>query len=158
MGYRPPGPRRQAARRGRAGDDRADCGPQPGRHDAELGPPTLRGDLQSNRDVHGGKSGRAAWNVSSLTSQARTLRLATEDLVAASVRDATCHFQHEQNTTSPEARKAQRRNVIREIIGKESDSKEQVKLYTQRAGASRADFFRQKQEVESGEFDGYDQA
>jgi hypothetical protein len=81
-----------------------------------------------------------------------------EDLVAASVREATSHFRHEQNTTSPEARKAQRRNVIREIIGKESDPKEQVKLYKQRTGTSRADFFRRKQEVESGEFDGYDQA
>ena len=81
-----------------------------------------------------------------------------EDLVAASVREATCHFRHEQNTTSPEARKAQRRDVIREIIGKESDPKEQVKLYKQRTGTSRADFFRRKQEVESGEFDGYDQA
>ena len=81
-----------------------------------------------------------------------------EDLVAASVREATSHFRHEQNTTSPEARKAQRRNVIREIIGKESDPKEHVKLYKQRTGTSRADFFRRKQEVESEEFDGYDQA
>jgi hypothetical protein len=81
-----------------------------------------------------------------------------EDLVAASVREATCHFRHEPNTSSPEARKAQRRNVIREILGKEADGKEQEKLYTQRTGASRADFYRRKREVESGEFDGYDQA
>src|SRR5262245_46216821 len=46
-----------------------------------------------------------------------------EDLVAASVREATCHFRHEPNTTSPEARKAQRRNIIREIIAKEGDAK-----------------------------------
>ena len=48
-----------------------------------------------------------------------------EDLIAASVREATCHFRHEPNTTSPEARKAKRRNVIREIIGKDADAKEQ---------------------------------
>ena len=48
-----------------------------------------------------------------------------EDLVAASVREATCHFRHEPNTMSPEARKAQRRNVIREIISKESDANKQ---------------------------------
>lgn len=81
-----------------------------------------------------------------------------EDLVAASVREATCHFRHEPNTASPEARKAQRRNVIREIIGKEADVKEPEKLYMQRTGASRADFYRRKREVESGEFDDYDRA
>lgn len=75
-----------------------------------------------------------------------------EDLVAASVREATCHFRHEPNTTSPEARKAHRRNVIREIVGKNADAKEQEQLYMQMTGASRADFFRRKREVESGEF------
>ena len=81
-----------------------------------------------------------------------------EDLVAASVREATCHFRHEPNTTSPEARKAQRRNVIREIVGKNADAKEQEQLYMQRTGASRADFFRRKREVESREFDDHDRA
>ena len=81
-----------------------------------------------------------------------------EDLVAASVREATCHFRHEQNTTSPEARKAQRRKVVREIIGKEVDVNEQVKLYIERTKQSRADFFRRKQEVLSGEFEGDDAA
>ena len=32
-----------------------------------------------------------------------------EDLIAASVREATCHFRHEVNTSSPEAKKAKRR-------------------------------------------------
>jgi hypothetical protein len=76
-----------------------------------------------------------------------------EDLVAASVREATCHFRHEPNTTSPEARKAHRRNVVREIMGESADAKEQEQLYMQRTGASRADYFRRKREVESGEFD-----
>ena len=81
-----------------------------------------------------------------------------EDLVAASVREATCHFRHEPNTASPEARKAQRRNVIREIIGKNADAKQQEQLYMQKTGASRADFYRRKREVESREFGDYDQA
>jgi hypothetical protein len=76
-----------------------------------------------------------------------------EDLVAASVREATCHFRHEPDAASPEAKKARRRNVIREIIAKESDPNEQVKTYMQRMKASRADFYRRKREVESGEFD-----
>ena len=81
-----------------------------------------------------------------------------EDLVAASVREATCHFRHEANTTSPEARKTQRRNILREIIGKVADAKGQEELYMEQTGASRADFFRRKREVQSGEFDDHDQA
>lgn len=77
-----------------------------------------------------------------------------EDLVAASVREVTCHFRHEQDTTSPEARKAQRRKVVREIIANEADVSEQLKLYMERTKQSRADFFRRKQEVLSGEFEG----
>jgi hypothetical protein len=76
-----------------------------------------------------------------------------EDLIAASVREATCHFRHEVNVTSPEARKAQRRNIVREILRTGSDAKEQERSYTEKTGASRADFYRRKREVESGEFD-----
>jgi hypothetical protein len=81
-----------------------------------------------------------------------------EDLIAASVREANSHFRHEPNTTSLEARKKQRRNVVREIIGKVADAKEQEQLYMQQTKASRADFFRRKREVESGEFDDDDAA
>jgi hypothetical protein len=81
-----------------------------------------------------------------------------EDLVAASVREATCHFKHEVNTSSPEAKKAKRRNVVREIIGAVADAKEQERLYVEKTGASRADFFRRKREVESGEFNEADAA
>ncbi len=81
-----------------------------------------------------------------------------EDLIAASVREATCHFRHEVNTSSPEAKKARRRNVVREIIGTVADAKEQERLYVEKTGASRADFYRRKREVESGEFDGADAA
>jgi hypothetical protein len=79
-----------------------------------------------------------------------------EDLVAASVREANCHFRHEPNTTSPEARKAKRRNVVREIMGKVADAKQQELDYVKETGTSRSDFYRRKREVESGEFDGAD--
>jgi hypothetical protein len=81
-----------------------------------------------------------------------------EDLIAASVREATCHFRHEVNVTSPEARKAQRRTIVRQILSTGSDAKEQERSYTEKTGASRADFYRRKREVESGEFDETDAA
>jgi hypothetical protein len=81
-----------------------------------------------------------------------------EDLIAASVREATCHFRHEVNTSSPEAKKMQRRNVLREIMRTVGDAKKQEEVYTARTGASRADFFRRKREVESGGFDETDAA
>lgn len=79
-----------------------------------------------------------------------------EDLVAASVREATCHFRHEPNTASPEVRKARRRNVIRDLIAAGDDAKKQEEEYMKRTGSSRADFFRRKREVQSREFDEYD--
>lgn len=79
-----------------------------------------------------------------------------EDLVAVSVREATCHFRHEQDTDSPEAKKARRRNIVREALALTTDAKEQVKFYCEKAKASRADFFRRKSEVDSGEFDAAD--
>jgi hypothetical protein len=79
-----------------------------------------------------------------------------EDLVAASVREATYHFRHEPNTTSPEIRKTLRRRAVRAILLKTADAKEQERLYTEQTGASRADFYRRKREVDSGEFDGHD--
>jgi hypothetical protein len=81
-----------------------------------------------------------------------------EDLVGASVREATCHFRHEPNTASPEAKKVKRRNVIRELIAENADAKHQEGEYMLRTGMSRADFFRRKREVESGEFDDHDRA
>lgn len=75
------------------------------------------------------------------------------DLVAASVREATHHFRHESNTMPREARRTQRRNVLREIIRRTGDVREQERLYSDQTGASRADFFRRKREVETGEFD-----
>ncbi|HTU93383.1 MAG TPA: hypothetical protein VMF69_25100 [Gemmataceae bacterium] len=80
------------------------------------------------------------------------------DLVAASVREATHHFRHALNTLSPEDKKKQRRNVIREIVNLTADVKEQERLYTERTGAKHADFFRRKREVETGDFDEEDAA
>lgn len=81
-----------------------------------------------------------------------------EDLVAASVREASCHFRHEQDTNSPEAKKAYRRNVVRQVIASFKEAKGQEKEYWKLTGKSRADFFRRKSEVESGEFDDHDAA
>jgi len=75
------------------------------------------------------------------------------DLVAASVREASHHFRHESNTLPREDRRKQRRNILREIISQVSDVKEQEKEYMARTGASRADYFRRRLEVRSGDFD-----
>jgi hypothetical protein len=80
------------------------------------------------------------------------------DLIAASVREATHHFRHESNTLPREARRAERRNTLRAILKKTSDSGERERLYTEQTGASRADFFRRKREVETGDFDESDGA
>lgn len=79
-----------------------------------------------------------------------------QDLVAASVREATYHFRHETNPLPREARLARRRNVLRAIFRQEEDTKEQQRLYEEQTGASRADFYRRKYEIESGDFDATD--
>jgi hypothetical protein len=81
-----------------------------------------------------------------------------QDLIAASVREATCHFRHEINTSSPEAKKAGRRNALREIMATVADAKDHEEAYMEKTGASRADYYRRKGEVESGEFDEVDAA
>lgn len=80
------------------------------------------------------------------------------DLVAASVREASHHFRHESNTVPREDRRKHRRNVLREIIGQTGDAKEQERLYAEQTGAKRADFFRRKREIETGDFDEHDAA
>ena len=79
-----------------------------------------------------------------------------EDLVAASVREATHHFRHEMDETPREDKHSQRRNALREIIATTDDAAEQEKLYRHRTGFARADFFRRKHEVVSREFDEQD--
>lgn len=75
------------------------------------------------------------------------------DLVTASVREATHHFRHTADTTPREERQLRRRDVLRDILRRTADVGEQVRLYAQEAGGSRADFFRRKRELDSGEFD-----
>lgn len=78
------------------------------------------------------------------------------DLVAASVREASHHFRHETNTMPREARRTQRRNMLREIMAQTAEPKEQERRYVEQTGASRADFFRRKSEIQSREFDDED--
>jgi hypothetical protein len=80
-----------------------------------------------------------------------------QDLIAASVREANCHFRHEVNTNSPEAKKAQRRNVVRGVVATyPANPKKQEEEFILTTGSSRADYYRRKHEVESGEFDEHD--
>jgi hypothetical protein len=73
------------------------------------------------------------------------------------VREAHCHFKHEPNTSSPEEKKKRRRNVVRQVVAQHPDSvKDQETEYVRLTGSSRADFYRRKREVESGEFDKID--
>jgi hypothetical protein len=76
-----------------------------------------------------------------------------QDLVSARVREAAHHFRHEANTKPREDRLRERRDIVREIMQQTSDAKEQERLYEKETGRSRADFFRRKREVQSGEFD-----
>jgi hypothetical protein len=76
-----------------------------------------------------------------------------QDLVTARIREAADHFRHELNSMSQEERKAQKRAVVREILRQTDDHAEQLRLYTERTGTSRADFHRRKAEVKGGEFD-----
>jgi hypothetical protein len=78
---------------------------------------------------------------------------AWQDLVSSRVREVAYHFRHELNTLSQEERRAQRRAVVREILLQTADHSEQLRLYKERTGKSRADFHRRKAEVQSGEFD-----
>ena len=80
------------------------------------------------------------------------------DLLAASVREATCHFRHEANPLSAEAKKARKRNMLRKIMSQTDDPKDQEKRYKAQTGAGHADFYRRKGEIISGEFDEQDAA
>jgi hypothetical protein len=77
-----------------------------------------------------------------------------KDLIVASVREAAHHFRYESNPTSQEAKRKRKRNIIREFMGQfPDDVKKQEQQYMDNDIGSRADFFRRKREVDSGEFD-----
>jgi len=69
------------------------------------------------------------------------------DLVAASVRETVSNFKHELNRLPPKVRKEQRLSILREIQAETADGQEQLRLYEERAEASRADFYRRKAEI-----------
>jgi uncharacterized protein YoxC len=48
------------------------------------------------------------------------------------------------------------RNAIRQIMAETAEVSEQIESYRVRCERSRADFFRKKQQIESGEFDEFD--
>lgn len=85
-------------------------------------------------------------------------RLHWKDLVANSVREASCHFRHEIDTAPPEEKQKRRRNILRQIIRQTDNEKEQERLYQEKTGKARADYFRRKREIVSREFDEFDAA
>jgi hypothetical protein len=84
--------------------------------------------------------------------EARQSTCSWQDLVASRVRQVAHHFRHKTDARSPEEKKAEARAVVREIQAQTADPQEQLRLYRERTGRSRADFFRRKGEVEGGEF------
>jgi hypothetical protein len=52
------------------------------------------------------------------------------------------------------SRKIVRRKALRLILQKTANADEQFELYRKETNASRADFFRRKSEINSGEFEG----
>jgi hypothetical protein len=76
-----------------------------------------------------------------------------QDLVATRTREAATHFRCEVETLSQEERRTLRRKVIREIESETNDPNERLRLYIERTGKSRSDYFKRKREVDSGEFD-----
>ncbi len=75
------------------------------------------------------------------------------DLVTCRVNQAAAHFRHEVSTLSREERKAQERDLVREIIAQSTDAQEREKLWEQRTGKRKSAFYSRKREIESGEFD-----
>jgi hypothetical protein len=80
-------------------------------------------------------------------------RCTWEDLITSRVREAANQFRGELTELSQEERRAQRRKVAKEVIRQTQDTAERERLYEERTGKSRADFYRRKREVESGEFE-----
>ena len=89
----------------------------------------------------------------------RNAQSATPGTFGDSSHDKTTHhFRHEMDEVSREDKRVRRRNVLREIMARTGDAAEQEQAYTSQTGTSRADFFRRKREVETGDFDEQDAA
>jgi hypothetical protein len=76
-----------------------------------------------------------------------------QDLVSSRVREAAHHFRCEVSGLSPEDRRARCRSAVKEILAQTQDAAERERLYRERTGKSRADFYRRKMEVDSGKFE-----
>jgi hypothetical protein len=79
------------------------------------------------------------------------------DLVTSRIRSVARSIR-QISTDTPEEKRRQRRNIVRSILERTNDAKEQIRLYRVEAGAERTDFFDRKREVKSGEFDGEEAA
>jgi hypothetical protein len=73
-------------------------------------------------------------------------------LVTQRIQAAASHFAEEPTNLSQEERRTQRRNILAKIMRQTKDPAEQLGLYRQQTGKSKADFHRRKNEVESNEF------
>lgn len=71
------------------------------------------------------------------------------DLISASVREVTHHLLYGQDSTPRDEKRAKRVAAVREIVATTEDSRERVRLYFERTGGSRADFYRLKSQIES---------
>ena len=76
-----------------------------------------------------------------------------KDLVTASVQETATQFRHEPDLSSPEERKRVCRNAVRQIVATVKGGRDQEDAYRKLTGGSRADFYRRKREVETGEVD-----
>lgn len=66
-------------------------------------------------------------------------------------------FIHPADSVTPEAKRAQRRNILREIMSTRDDGRWESE-YHERTGASRADYLCRMREIEIGEFEAVDAA
>jgi hypothetical protein len=74
------------------------------------------------------------------------------DLVANRVRQAVHNIKEAIVATSTEERHEQRRQVVRDVMVETTDAEERVRLFCERTGKKRSDYYRRMHEVTSGEF------
>jgi hypothetical protein len=85
--------------------------------------------------------------------EAGNAHLHWKDLVTTRVQQAAAHFRHEVSTLSREERKAQERDLVRQILMETADPQERERFWEQRSGKRKSAFYSRKREVESREFD-----
>jgi hypothetical protein len=85
--------------------------------------------------------------------EANTSHLHWKDLVTTRVQQAAAHFRHEASTLPREERKAQERDLVRDILRKTANPQERERIWEQKTGKRKSAFYSRKREVESHEFD-----